>query len=32
MIKEYLNENILITDGAMGTYYAEITGKYNVFS
>jgi len=32
MIKGYLNENILITDGAMGTYYAEITGKYNVFS
>jgi len=26
MIKEYLENNILITDGAMGTYYAEITG------
>jgi|WetSurMetagenome_2_1015567.scaffolds.fasta_scaffold03324_4 methionine synthase / methylenetetrahydrofolate reductase(NADPH) len=31
MIKEYLKKNLLITDGAMGTYYAEITGKYNVF-
>jgi len=29
MIKEYLKNNILITDGAMGTYYAEITGNYN---
>ena len=26
-IKEYLKNNILITDGAMGTYYSEITGK-----
>jgi homocysteine S-methyltransferase len=25
MIKDYLKNNILITDGAMGTYYAEIT-------
>ncbi|ABO50275.1 methylenetetrahydrofolate reductase [Desulforamulus reducens MI-1] len=31
MIREYLKNNILITDGAMGTYYAQITGKYNVF-
>ena len=31
MIREYLQDNILITDGAMGTYYAEITGKYNGF-
>ena len=31
MIKEYLRNNILITDGAMGTYYAEITGNYNGF-
>lgn len=29
MIREYLKNNILITDGAMGTYYAEITGKYS---
>lgn len=26
MLQEYLKENILITDGAMGTYYSEITG------
>ncbi len=26
-ITEYLKDNILITDGAMGTYYSEITGK-----
>lgn len=26
MIREYLKNNILITDGAMGTYYSEITG------
>ena len=30
MIREYLKNNILITDGAMGTYYAEITGQYSV--
>ena len=30
MIRAYLKDNILITDGAMGTYYAEITGKYDV--
>lgn len=26
-IKEYLKDNILLTDGAMGTYYSEITGN-----
>lgn len=26
MIQKFLKENILITDGAMGTYYSEITG------
>ena len=26
-IKEYLKNNILICDGAMGTYYSEITGN-----
>jgi homocysteine S-methyltransferase len=31
LIREYLKKNILITDGAMGTYYAEITGQYNEF-
>lgn len=31
MIREYLKDNVLITDGAMGTYYAEITGKHKVF-
>jgi len=29
MMREYLVNNILITDGAMGTYYAQITDKYN---
>lgn len=27
MIKEYLQNNILIADGAMGTYYSELTGN-----
>jgi methionine synthase I (cobalamin-dependent)/5,10-methylenetetrahydrofolate reductase len=26
MIKDYIRENVLVTDGAMGTYYAQITG------
>ncbi|MDP4146655.1 MAG: bifunctional homocysteine S-methyltransferase/methylenetetrahydrofolate reductase [Bacillota bacterium] len=26
MMNEYLKDNILITDGAMGTYYSELTG------
>lgn len=26
-IKDYLADSIIITDGAMGTYYAEITGR-----
>ncbi|KMT23174.1 bifunctional homocysteine S-methyltransferase/methylenetetrahydrofolate reductase [Clostridium cylindrosporum] len=26
MVREYLLENVLLTDGAMGTYYSEITG------
>jgi len=30
MIREYLRNNILITDGAMGTYYAQMTDNYNV--
>ncbi|MDY2730460.1 MAG: bifunctional homocysteine S-methyltransferase/methylenetetrahydrofolate reductase [Clostridiales bacterium] len=30
-IKEYLKNNILICDGAMGTYYSEITGNDSVF-
>jgi methionine synthase I (cobalamin-dependent)/5,10-methylenetetrahydrofolate reductase len=30
MIREYLKKKILITDGAMGTYYAQITGNYNL--
>jgi homocysteine S-methyltransferase len=29
MILDYLKENILLTDGAMGTYYAELTGDYH---
>lgn len=29
MILDYLKNNILITDGAMGTYYSELTGDYN---
>ncbi|MBC2582147.1 bifunctional homocysteine S-methyltransferase/methylenetetrahydrofolate reductase [Clostridium sp. DJ247] len=31
MIYDYLKNNILITDGAMGTYYSELTGD-NVFN
>lgn len=31
MIYDYLKNNILITDGAMGTYYSELTGD-NVFT
>lgn len=27
MIQEYLKKNILITDGAMGTYFSQISGK-----
>lgn len=27
MIKEYLKENVLLCDGAMGTYYSELTGN-----
>ena len=27
MIKEYLKNNIIICDGAMGTYYSELTGN-----
>ena len=26
-LKEYLKDNVLICDGAMGTYYSEITGN-----
>ena len=28
-IREYLQDHILITDGAMGSYYAQITGVYD---
>lgn len=31
LIRTYLQDNLLFTDGAMGTYYGEITGKYNEF-
>lgn len=31
MIREYLKNNMLLADGAMGTYYAQITGKDAVF-
>ena len=31
MIKDYLKDNILITDGAMGTYYAEKTNDEESF-
>lgn len=27
MLKEYLQNNILVTDGAIGTYYCQLTGK-----
>jgi homocysteine S-methyltransferase len=29
MILNYLKENILVTDGAMGTYYSELTSDYH---
>ncbi|NLN42077.1 MAG: bifunctional homocysteine S-methyltransferase/methylenetetrahydrofolate reductase [Clostridiales bacterium] len=32
MIKEYLKDSILITDGAMGTYYSHITGSETTIS
>lgn len=32
MIKDYLKNNILITDGAMGTYYSQIKGNNSGFS
>lgn len=31
-IKEYMENNILLADGAMGTYYSQITGKDVAFS
>lgn len=31
MIHDYLRSNIIITDGAMGTYYSEITGDNTNF-
>lgn len=31
MILDYLKDNYLVTDGAMGTYYSEITGEYENF-
>jgi len=32
LIKEKIQENIIITDGAMGTYYSQLTGKETTFS
>ena len=32
MIKKYLKDNILITDGAMGTYYSHISGSETTVS
>ena len=32
MIKQYLKHNILITDGAMGTYYYEVSGEESSMS
>lgn len=31
MIREYLKHNILLTDGAMGTYYSEITSNDSTY-
>ncbi|WP_244832902.1 bifunctional homocysteine S-methyltransferase/methylenetetrahydrofolate reductase [Clostridium sp. BJN0001] len=31
MIKEYLKNNILLTDGAMGTYYSELTSNDSTY-
>ena len=32
MLKKYLKDNVLITDGAMGTYYSNITGSSTTLS
>ena len=32
MLKEYLENNVLITDGAMGTYYSHLTGAQTTIS
>ena len=32
MLKQYLDDNILITDGAMGTYYSHLTGAHTTLS
>ncbi|ADZ19339.1 bifunctional homocysteine S-methyltransferase/5,10-methylenetetrahydrofolate reductase protein [Clostridium acetobutylicum EA 2018] len=31
VIREYIKNNVLVTDGAMGTYYSKTTGDYNNF-
>ena len=32
VLKQYLGDNILITDGAMGTYYSHLTGVHTTLS
>ncbi|MDI3547377.1 MAG: methionine synthase / methylenetetrahydrofolate reductase [Halanaerobiales bacterium] len=32
MFKKYIEDNVVITDGAMGTYYSQITGKETTLS
>ena len=32
MIRDYLKQNTLVTDGAMGTYYAQLTGTHTTLS
>ncbi len=32
MIKEYLKKNLILTDGAMGTYYSLITGNNPIYA
>jgi methionine synthase I (cobalamin-dependent)/5,10-methylenetetrahydrofolate reductase len=32
VLKQYLDDNILITDGAMGTYYSHLTGAHTTLS
>lgn len=32
MLRDYLKQNTLVTDGAMGTYYAQLTGSHTTLS
>lgn len=32
MLKDYLKDHVLLTDGAMGTYFSQLSGKDAIFS